>query len=97
MKEIPESVILWAALAVWNLAALYHYGKDKSAAKRHKWRTPEKLLLGMGFFGGAVGALAGMLLFRHKTKHWYFWAVNIAGLLWQAAGVVYLMHSEVLS
>ena len=30
------------------------------------------VLLSVGFFGGAVGALLGMKLFRHKTKHWKF-------------------------
>jgi uncharacterized membrane protein YsdA (DUF1294 family) len=48
-------------------------------------------LLGLGFFGGAIGAIAGMELFRHKTKHWYFWVVNILGLLWQAALGVFLL------
>ena len=55
-----------------------------------------KLLLGLGFFGGSVGALAGMQLFRHKTKHWYFWAVNIAGLLWQALVLLWLLKGVFL-
>ena len=42
---------------------------DKSAAKRHKWRVPEKNLFAVSLLGGAVGALISMLLFRHKTKH----------------------------
>ena len=42
---------------------------DKSAAKRHKWRVPEKNLFAVSLLGGAVGTLISMLLFRHKTKH----------------------------
>ena len=38
-------------------------------------------------FGGAAGALLGMLLFRHKTRRWYFWTVNLAALGWQLAAV----------
>ena len=51
---------------------------------------PEKVLLLLSFFGGAAGGLLGMLLFRHKTRHWYFWAVNFLGFAWQAAALVLL-------
>ena len=80
-----HSLPFTAFFLAMNLAAFFCYGRDKRLARKQKWRTPEKLLLGLGFFGGAAGALAGMQLFRHKTKHWYFWVVNLLGLLWQAA------------
>ena len=73
-----------AFFAVMSLIALVLYKADKVKAEKGKWRTKEATLLGFGFFGGALGALAGMKLFRHKTKHWYFWVVNVAGLAWQA-------------
>ena len=75
---------------IMSVIAFICYGRDKRLAKEKKWRTPEKVLLSLGFFGGSIGALAGMQIFRHKTKHWYFWAVNITGLLWQAALLVFL-------
>ena len=86
-------IYLWFIiyLAVMSLIALILYKVDTEKAKRSEWRTKEKTLLGFGFLGGAVGALAGMKLFRHKTKHWYFWAVNIAGLAWQIALLVWLI------
>ena len=71
--------------AVMSLIGLILYGADKARAKRGAWRIPEKVLLGVCFFGGAVGGLLGMIFFRHKTRHWYFWAVNLVGLLWQIA------------
>ena len=81
-------------LMVMSLAALALYGGDKARAKQGRWRIPERALLGVGFFGGSVGALLGMKLFRHKTKHWYFGAVNIAGLAAQAAVLMLVMkHS----
>ena len=64
------------------------YFADKQKAKKGKWRIPEKVLLGIGFIGGAVGALAAMQVFRHKTKHYYFYLINILGLAWQVAGAV---------
>lgn len=83
--------ILLAAYALLSVIAFCMYAADKKKAKKGAWRIPEKVLLGLGFLGGSIGALLGMKLLRHKTKHWYFWAVNIAGLLWQIALPVWLL------
>ena len=80
--------LIW--IAALSVIALLLYAIDKRKAKKKRWRIPEKTLLLLGFLGGAAGALLGMNLFRHKTKHWYFWAVNLVGLLWQAALLVFL-------
>lgn len=85
------AVILLAVYAVVSVIAFCFYAADKKKAKKGAWRIPEKVLLGLGFLGGSIGALLGMKLLRHKTKHWYFWAVNIAGLLWQIALPVWLL------
>lgn len=77
-----QYVYFLALLAVGFVAFLL-YAADKSRARRGVWRIRESLLLGIGFFGGAAGALLAMRVIRHKTKHWYFWAVNFLGLLWQ--------------
>lgn len=70
------------ALAVMSLVTFALYGADKSKAKRGVRRIPERTLLCFSFFFlGALGGLLGMEVFRHKTKHWYFWAVNLAGLI----------------
>lgn len=79
-------------LAVISVIAFILYGVDKGRAKRQAWRIPEKVLLGFSFFGGAAGGILGMLAFRHKTRHWYFWAVNLVGLLWQAALAAVLLY-----
>ena len=42
---------------------------DKYKAKRNLWRIPEATLMGVAAIGGSIGAIAGMNLFRHKTKH----------------------------
>jgi len=76
---------------VMSLLAFFAYGIDKRKAKKRSWRTPEAVLLGLGFFGGAVGALLGMNLFRHKTGHLSFWLVNLLGLAVQA-GLAYWVY-----
>lgn len=54
---------------IWNFITLIVMGIDKIKARGNRWRIAEKILLGLGFFMGAVGIFAGMHLFRHKTQH----------------------------
>lgn len=84
-------LIYLAALALLSVIAFCLYGADKRKAKQGAWRIKEATLLGFGFCGGAIGALAAMEVFRHKTKHWYFWAVNLLGLAWQVVVFVLLL------
>ncbi len=68
------AVALW--LAVINVVTFAVYGADKRRARRGAWRVSEKTLFLLPLLGGSVGALAGMRVFHHKTKHWYFvWGV----------------------
>ena len=45
---------------------------DKHRAKKNRWRISESALIGISAIGGSLGALAGMYLFRHKTRHTKF-------------------------
>ncbi len=45
------------------------FGTDKLLAIKNKRRVPEKHLVSLSLFGGGVGAVLGIKLFRHKTKH----------------------------
>ena len=70
----------WTVLLVWlaviNLLTFIVYGADKRRARRGKWRVPEKTLFLLPLLGGSIGALLGMRVFHHKTKHWYFvWGI----------------------
>ncbi len=76
---------------VVSFVAFAMYGVDKMKAINGSWRISEKALLLTSFLGGAVGGLLGMQLFRHKTKHWYFYAVNILGIIWQVALIIFLL------
>lgn len=64
--------IFFFYLIILNLAGLIFMWSDKRKAIRHAWRTPEKTLFGIALLGGSAGILAGMYLFRHKTKHMSF-------------------------
>ncbi|MGN0350007.1 MAG: DUF1294 domain-containing protein [Roseburia sp.] len=66
-----EKIILIYVICM-NLVGILVMGIDKKRAIRHKWRIPEKTLFLVSLLGGSVGTWAGMYLFHHKTKHWYF-------------------------
>ena len=45
---------------------------DKQKAIKNKWRIPEATLIGIAILGGSLGAILGMRIFCHKTKHLKF-------------------------
>ena len=59
-------------LAVMNVAAFVMMGADKRRARKSRWRISEKALFAAALAGGSAGAVLGMQIFRHKTRHWYF-------------------------
>ena len=61
------ALISYVAIVSLILCILMYVDKEKAIKK--EWRISEKTLLTLGFFGGAVGGVLGMYLFRHKTKH----------------------------
>lgn len=75
---------------VINIGTFLLYGWDKYCAIKHWWRVPERTLLGLAMIGGSLGALWGMIAFRHKTLHLKFkYGIPLIILL-QIVGVVYL-------
>lgn len=83
-------------LAVMNVIGVAVMWSDKKRARLHRWRIPEKVLFGVSLLGGSAGTWAGMYLFRHKTKHWYFVVGMPLILVCQAALAIYLVHLYVL-
>lgn len=87
-----DMIILAVALvAVYNLVVFCIYGYDKRCAIKDKWRVPEKVLIGLTFLGGSVGAYLGMTVFRHKTKHTKFTVLVPLALLIHIVLVVWLL------
>ena len=65
--------ILLVYLLLVNAAGFLLMLVDKIKAKRNLWRIPEATLISVAAIGGSIGAIAGMNLFRHKTKHAKFY------------------------
>ncbi len=76
--SVNETVLLFA-IPLTSINFLL-FGYDKFQAKRNGWRIPERVLLGLTILGGGVGGLAGMLVFRHKTRKNVFWLAAIVGI-----------------
>ena len=75
-------VITALFLVLMNLVTFWVYGADKRRARRGQWRVPERTLFLLPLLGGSIGALAGMRVFHHKTRHWYFrWGIPAIFLL----------------
>ena len=56
-------------LLIISLTAIIMTASDKSRAKKHKRRVPEKTLFITAALGGSVAMYITMLTVRHKTKH----------------------------
>ena len=57
-------LIVYAAI---SLVVFVFYGVDKAKAGAKAWRVPERTLLLLAVLS-PVGALLGMLVFRHKIR-----------------------------
>ena len=68
-----RGMVKWVvAYLIMNIAGLVIMWEDKRRAKKHEYRISERTLWLVALFGGAIGATAGMQLYRHKTKHTSF-------------------------
>ena len=82
--------IVFIYLVIINLIAFLLMAMDKSRARKHQWRIPEKTLFLSAILGGSIGAIAGMYTFHHKTRHWYFVIGMPAILILQVVLVVWI-------
>ncbi len=64
-------IIILYAVAV-NVVSFIMMGVDKRKAVKRAFRIPESTLFVLAIIGGSIGSIAGMHLFHHKTRHWYF-------------------------
>ena len=95
MPPVRIAVIAWLVLI--NLVAFAVFGIDKKRAKKGQWRIPEKTLFLSAILGGSIGAILGMYIFRHKTKHWYFQIGIPAILILQIAAVYWLSQKGIIT
>ena len=92
-----QSLLEWGAYPSWLLSmsvvTFLLYGFDKLQAQRQEprlLRVPEITLHVAAIAGGFMGAWAGMLLFRHKTRHQLFTIVLLASTVAHAV-LAYLL------
>ena len=63
-------------LIIINIISFIIYGIDKLLAIKHLYRISEAKLITASLIGGSLGALLGMLAFRHKTQKTKFLILN---------------------
>lgn len=86
-----EFVLVYLLLI--NAAGFLLMLADKHRARKNLWRIPERVLITISVLGGSIGTIAGMKLFRHKTRHLKF-TIGIPVILAlqiTAAILIYLM------
>lgn len=92
IRYLPAA--LGALLAVMSVIAFAVFGADKRRSKRKgARRVPERTLFALALLGGGCGAFAGMHVFHHKTKHWYFRLLLPLIALAQLAALAYLAYA----
>ncbi len=64
--------IIGVYLLIINIISFLIFGWDKVQARRKRWRVAERTLFLSVILGGGLGGVAGMKVWRHKTKKWYF-------------------------
>ncbi len=65
-------MLIGYCLIAVNLLSFALMGIDKRKARKGIRRIPEKALFLFAIIGGSIGSIAGMFVFRHKTKHLSF-------------------------
>ncbi len=71
MKQLIETVGIGKIILYFiiiNVIGFLAMAIDKWKAKNNSWRIPENTLFSITALGGGIGTIAGMYMFRHKTK-----------------------------
>jgi uncharacterized membrane protein YsdA (DUF1294 family) len=79
-------------LAIVNITGFIIVALDKHKARKRKWRIPEKAFFIISILGGSPCTFISMLVFRHKTRHWYFMLGIPAIFLVQAIAAYYIVR-----
>ncbi len=70
--EFQLGYFILAYFLIITIVAFAMMGIDKQKAKKGAFRISEASLFVTAMLGGSIGSVAGMLVFHHKTQHWYF-------------------------
>lgn len=86
--EFKIGYLILAYFLFITMLAFALMGIDKHKAKKGAFRISEASLFVTALLGGSIGSVAGMLVFHHKTQHWYFQAFMPLIALVQMAGIL---------
>lgn len=86
-------VILYVILI--NAFGLAIMALDKFKAEKGFWRIPEKTIFVVTLLGGGIGTIAGMYMFRHKTKKLKFTIGLPTILVSEIALIIYLLYKGI--
>jgi uncharacterized membrane protein YsdA (DUF1294 family) len=93
MEEInsiftTQNILIY--ILIINVITFFIMWFDKHEAKIGDWRVPERTLFLLVLLGGGIGGIAGMYVFRHKTRKWYFKIGFPAILIMQIIFIIYV-------
>ena len=94
MHKLSWLVVGW--YAVLGLVTYLMYAKDKAAAQRNEWRTPESTLHLLSVLGGWVGAMVAQNYLRHKSQKSEFRIAYYLTVLINLAGLLVLLTNKEL-
>ena len=86
--------VLIIYLAVINIITFIVFAIDKLAAIEHRYRIRIVTLLALAFFGGSIGGIIAMYLFRHKTNKDYFTVGIPLIMVMQLIVIFFLMNGR---
>lgn len=89
-------VVLLFMFVLINTFSFFLMMDDKMRSRKNDRRVSEGSLLFCAICFGALGVLAGMFVFRHKTLKMIF-IVGVPLSLFQNIAVIYLVYSSIIA
>ncbi|KFF01520.1 DUF1294 domain-containing protein [Chryseobacterium luteum] len=83
-------------LLITNLITFLVFALDKWKAVKHQRRISENTLLLLTFFGGTIGAVLGMLIFRHKISKKSFLLKFGLVVLFQVILIIFFIKKDLI-
>lgn len=87
--------LLYGYLVSLNLLTFFIYGYDKRRAIIQKGRVPEVVLHLLALAAGSPAALAGQIIFRHKTQKQPFKFIFVTIILIQIMAISLYLYFNV--
>ena len=87
--------VMFYMITFINIISFILFGIDKRKAVKPQRRIPESTLLSFTFLGGTIGAVVGMLIFRHKVSKKSF-LMKLAFIILMQAFILYYIRKMII-